>query len=284
MENFSKQNVIWLGGGNKQPSILEENVRVQKCLFIHPWDIMFAAHGLAFSFDFISQHQSILGGLYNCFTDDLSRQVMLKYIEARIYADAKELERLNVLGESEYFPELMNISDNEIFVDCGAYDGDSIESFLDTVDGKYNKIFAFEADLFNCEEFKKKLMNRKNIILFQKAAWNGKAILHFSDRGNMTSSVNENGSIKIEADSIDNVLGCEEVTFIKMDIEGAELNALKGAEKNIKQNKPKLAICAYHKETDLITLPQYILSLNPDYKLYLRHYGDLCTKLILYAI
>jgi len=79
-------------------------------------------------------------------------------------------------------------------------------------------------------------------------------------------------------------LGDEKATFIKMDIEGSELEALKGAQNQIKVNKPKLAICVYHKETDLITIPQFILSLNPDYKLYLRHYGNFSTELVLYAL
>ena len=63
-----------------------------------------------------------------------------------------------------------------------------------------------------------------------------------------------------------------------------ELEALKGAQKQIKANKPKLAICVYHRQEDLISIPQYILSLNSDYKLYLRHYGDFCAELVLYAV
>jgi hypothetical protein len=100
----------------------------------------------------------------------------------------------------------------------------------------------------------------------------------------MASHVKQKGNVEIEADSIDNVCENENVSFIKMDVEGSELEALKGAQKQIKANKPKLAICVYHKKEDLLTIPQYILSVRPDYKLYLRHYGGLTTDLILYAV
>lgn len=68
-----------------------------------------------------------------------------------------------------------------------------------------------------------------------------------------------------------------------MDIEGAELNALKGGEKLIRKYKPKLAICVYHKPEDIFELPQYLLQLNPDYKFWIRKYGQFYTDMVLYA-
>ena len=120
--------------------------------------------------------------------------------------------------------------------------------------------------------------------MIEKGAWSKKDTLYFNNSSNSNSSISESGDSKIEVDSIDNVCKNENVTFIKMDVEGAELEALKGAENTIMKNKPKLAICVYHKKEDLVTIPQYILSLNSDYKLYLRHYDSFCTELVLYAV
>lgn len=78
--------------------------------------------------------------------------------------------------------------------------------------------------------------------------------------------------------------GATPITFIKMDIEGSELEALKGAKETIKQFKPKLAICVYHKKEDLLEIPQYILSLNPGYKLFLRNAASIPTDVVLYAL
>jgi len=127
------------------------------------------------------------------------------------------------------------------------------------------------------------------VYLIEKGVWEEKKLLCFGKTGTHSNILCEDGNIYIEVDTIDNFCRNEKVTFIKMDIEGSELEALKGAEKQIRENKPKLAICVYHKEEDLITIPQYILSLNPEYKLYLRYFGSsdfnsLWTELVLYAV
>ena len=76
----------------------------------------------------------------------------------------------------------------------------------------------------------------------------------------------------------------DRVTMIKMDIEGSELEALKGAKQTIQRDKPKLAICIYHKPEDIIEIPCYIKELVPRYRLYLRHYGNGDTETVLYAL
>lgn len=87
----------------------------------------------------------------------------------------------------------------------------------------------------------------------------------------------------IETVALDEFLHGERVTFIKMDIEGVELDALKGAVRIIKEQKPKLAISVYHKADDIIEIPKLIMEMRPDYKLYLRHYSMLANEMVLYA-
>ena len=74
------------------------------------------------------------------------------------------------------------------------------------------------------------------------------------------------------------------VTFIKMDIEGSELEALKGAQQTIQRDRPKLAICIYHKPEDMTDIPLYIKSLVPEYRLYVRHHSNRCSETVLYAV
>ena len=76
----------------------------------------------------------------------------------------------------------------------------------------------------------------------------------------------------------------DEVTYIKLDIEGAELEALKGAKKIIQKYKPRLAVCIYHKKEDLIEIPQYLKELVPEYKFYVRHYSNTTWETVLYAV
>lgn len=72
--------------------------------------------------------------------------------------------------------------------------------------------------------------------------------------------------------------------MLKMDIEGAELSALAGARESIRKWKPKLAICIYHKKEDLWEIAEYILGIEPEYRLYMRNYEDTATELVLYAV
>lgn len=125
----------------------------------------------------------------------------------------------------------------------------------------------------------------ENVICLNYGTWKEDTQLHFSVKNNMGSFISDDETEIINVRKIDSVAGDNPISLIKMDIEGSELSALQGAYQTIKKNKPVLAISAYHKSEDLITLPQYIKSVNSDYKLYLRRHS-LCIEfdLVLYAI
>ena len=125
-----------------------------------------------------------------------------------------------------------------------------------------------------------------NIALHNKGLWDCETELAFEAGGGQGSKIGENGKnvIKIQTASIDDVVGEDEVSFIKLDVEGAELKALQGAERTIRKYRPRLAISIYHKPEDILEIPEYILSLHDDYKLYIRHYQMSPCETILYAI
>ena len=115
-------------------------------------------------------------------------------------------------------------------------------------------------------------------------------MIHFDAIGSTSSRVSgeemeNSGGIVIPVVAIDDTMDLnDKVTMIKMDIEGSELEALKGAKKTIQRDKPKLAICIYHKPEDVIEILEYILSLHDDYKLYIRHYQMSPCETIVYAL
>ncbi|WP_300450987.1 FkbM family methyltransferase [uncultured Helicobacter sp.] len=180
-------------------------------------------------------------------------------------------------------------------IDCGAYDGDTCLEFVRYVP-EYEKIYALEPDSKLVPQL---IENTKHLRceVIPKGASHTKEIIYFAEENSGTSRISENNGIALECDSIDNILktnsmnmggghknNSKPVSFIKMDIEGGELNALKGAKETITTYRPKLAICMYHRREDFITLPQFILSLNPHYKLYLRNRNPLAEDTILFAI
>ena len=178
----------------------------------------------------------------------------------------------------------LNFSSNEIFVDAGAYHLETTRSLANF--SRLKKTFAFEPNPESfriCERIKQQY-NMDYVNLYPYGTWSKKAVLHFDTTTDTGSTINDSGDTDIEVVSIDDIIGDAKVTFIKMDIEGAELESLKGSAKTIVNNHPKLAICIYHKPEDMITIPLYIKSLVPEYKFYVRHLSNLWTETVLYAV
>ena len=103
-----------------------------------------------------------------------------------------------------------------------------------------------------------------------------------------TAKIDESGTEIVHAVPLDLFLERESIreriTFLKMDIEGAEVQALQGAARTVRETKPTLAVCVYHRLSDLWRIPLYLHELVPQYKLYLRHYTDMPTETVCYAI
>lgn len=166
------------------------------------------------------------------------------------------------------------------------YTGDTAVAFFRFVRNRYRHYYGFEPDEQNFSAARCNLQNKRDLTLVPKGLWSTER--EFSFNGNLSSGsrldANAVGS-SVEVIALDTFFrNKEEPTFIKMDIEGAELEALKGAERLIRQYRPKLAICAYHKPEDLYTLPELIKRFRDDYTLYLRHYTDTIYETVLYAV
>jgi FkbM family methyltransferase len=126
----------------------------------------------------------------------------------------------------------------------------------------------------------------RNVEMIQTGLWSRKDKLYFNsmDTNPSAARIVNNGAESIDVVSIDEFLDGKKATLIKMDIEGAELEALKGAQKTIEKFRPKLAVCLYHKPEDILKIPHYILGLIPDYKLYIRHYSSTENENVLFAV
>lgn len=189
--------------------------------------------------------------------------------------------------KSQYFaPEIMKFSDDEVFVDGGCFDFETSQILLNKC--KVKKIYAFEPDEENYKKVQKKLEQGLDceVELIKKGLWDKETRLSFQADATMCSYVVEGdsaGNAQIEVTALDQVIH-ENITFIKMDIEGSELRALQGAKRLIQQYKPKLAISIYHKPEDTIDIPYYIHELVPEYRFYIRHYSYSPAETILYAV
>ena len=194
---------------------------------------------------------------------------------------------LHEIKQDQYF-DLKHLKRNkeETFVDLGCYDGATSLNFVKWCqEAERVKVIAFEPDSENIKKCKKNFEdNNIHYRLINKGAWKERTTLFFDKKEAMDSCISDTGESVIEVTSLDDELLHEKISFIKMDIEGAEKQALFGSKQVIKQNHPKLAISVYHRFDDIFEIPELILSFNPDYKLYLRHYCINPAETILYAI
>ncbi len=173
---------------------------------------------------------------------------------------------------------------DEVFIDGGALDGCDSLRFMKWCNDSHAGICAIEPDGQNCERTRNNLPDSPCIKVLQKGLWSESTTLRFSSGTKETSAISEDGDIEIETISIDEIDPPAPITFIKMDIEGSEEQALLGAKETIKKNRPKLAICVYHKPSDITRLPRLVLDMIPDYKLYFRHYSYTDTETVMFAI
>lgn len=187
---------------------------------------------------------------------------------------------------TQYFGnDFFKYQDNEVFIDCGAFTGDTISIFKRLMRRKRIKdytIIGFEPDSKNIVKLKD---NHADVIVMPYGVWKEDATLCFNSEGSRTTVVenNEIAVSRVPVVAIDNVKECKNATFIKMDIEGSEYEALLGAEQTIMRNKPKLAICIYHSNEDMVRLQELIHNMVPDYKFAVRHHTNAMSETVLYC-
>lgn len=221
--------------------------------------------------------------VYASLSDYESKIIYKTMVECRLNGNIDILSR--TCQDLQYFPsDIFTYSDNEIFIDGGAFDGDTIDSFKGVTSEKFKYIYAFEPDENNYARLLANQGKDERILCINKG-------LHRQD-GELSFSSGKGGSSTISDKGVDVIKTCcfdcldvpdRSVTFVKMDIEGSELLALQGMEGTIRENKPKLAICIYHKFSDLWEIPLFIKSIVPEYKFYIRNYTTYLDEIVLYA-
>ena len=236
---------------------------------------------------YVEGNQSLYRKSYELLTDELSKITMSNYINAAVAGSFDELYA-ECHEDRAYFNELTEGAEVETLIDCGAYDGDSIHDFI-SVFPEYKSIIAFEPDKKNVEKIheREKREGIKNLTVYDKGVYSETTTLFFEEEGKSSSHLSEEGGTRIEVMKIDDLdIPAGEKLLIKMDIEGSELNALKGAAETIKKLHPCLSICVYHKQEDLIEIPSFIESLAGSgvYDYYLRYHGTDLAELVFYAV
>jgi len=226
---------------------------------------------------------------YSVVGDEKSRRQIVEQVIWRYWLDQNALSGPENPRDT-YFPsDLVAPNSDDVFVDCGGFDGDTIRSFNEHWGGQFGHLFAFEPDAKNCARL------RANVSAM---GINGSVTVTESAVGSLSGklrfvSMNSAASHAAKADSAEEVQCCrlDDVqwgefapTYIKMDVESAEPDALNGAAELLRLHRPILAVCTYHRSEHLWQIPLLIHSIVPEYELFLRRYAEDCWEAVCYAI
>lgn len=271
--------------------------------YLFPEVFDFRKYTKLFNEIFLSKNRKKIRHLYNLLADIESKKIFAKIINFRLNNYyLSDLKSVRSMQEQYFDSSIIKISNKEILVDGGGYVGDTIKPFYKITKGKYEKIYSFEPDKKNFRKLKKvsKDIDSKRIYPLPYGLYSKNGTVEFLEQGDPESGIVKNSkfsplsgsallgkhkSNKITVVSLDSFLKDRQPpTLIKMDIEGAEIDALNGAKRIINKFKPKLTICVYHNPADLWEIPLLMKKLNPKYKLYLRHYSDELCETVCYAL
>jgi FkbM family methyltransferase len=285
---------IWRAGGSDRMAARVEQLRQLGCKTVVPFlslywkysdsllphymhDLPHCVHAEA---DRVRQALSLVA-------DDESRREYLAQMRFRLLGDFASLPD-PVHGDAYFRDEFFRLRADEILIDCGAFDGDTLDLFLRKSSHSFGSAVAFEPDPENYVKLTARVgslpSKTRDRIAAHQAATGERNKRVLMDAGKGVASKIGNGGCEVECVSLDSALADVPVSFIKMDIEGSELDTLAGARELIQKNAPILAICAYHRQSDLWNIPLFIHNLSSDYSFHFQPHDLEGWDVVCYAV
>jgi FkbM family methyltransferase len=227
---------------------------------------------------------------FGLFADEESRREFVAHLRFRLHLDFEALPPSNL---GDYFPEgvIPELPSDVTFVDCGAFDGDTVRRFVERQHGRFGEVYAFEPDAENfrrLSEYAATLGDeaRRRVHLFHAAVGARRGRLRFDSNAGMASALSKSGNEVVDVLAIGEVVFTRgtEPLFLKFDVEGAEADALEGAAELIALPHTYTAVCVYHRPDDLWSLPLRLNKLAPNHRLYLRTQGEDGMDVVCYAV
>jgi FkbM family methyltransferase len=220
--------------------------------------------------------------LYEGLADEESRQTLTKVVNFRCTGDLAYMEGFSLRLDAQYFEDFIPYGDSEVFVDGGSFDGATALAFRDHCPN-YEAIFVFEPASESMAIVRKKLSGLHQVHFVQKGLFDCQTRLRFDASAGSASRLSDAGGSEIEVTTLDEAVPGR-VSFLKLDVEGAECPALQGAKRHILEDHPKLAVCVYHQQSDFRRVPEIVLNLRDDYEVYLRHYTEGVLETVMFFI
>ena len=274
---------------------------IMACLYVHGVDKLLKEKGYHYlTFDttllnqciapisyqeYIKEGREGIDEVYALLADEVSKFTYEQLIKYRLSFDRKYINSIN--QQHIYFGnDVVPSFSGKTFVDCGAFTGDTLLDFFNSKSCWCESYYALEPSHKNFG-YLQEMIRSHNItwaVPLEVGAWDREDTLRFSDNLSMSSSVSQMGETTINVDSLDHLLSSKNINFIKMDIEGAEKQAILGAKSIIQEQNPILALSIYHKPEDFWELPLLIKSINKKCRMYIRHHTSYSADTVLYCV
>ena len=266
--------------GSQLPGVMEHIYSIAERHELYAPCVPVVGEGL-FTLDYARAHRNELEKTYSLLADEQSRIVFENIIRYKLSGRLDYLRSCETPREEMF--DLLRIGGEEIYVDLGAYNGDTIVEFLNETGMNFRKIYAMEPDHKNYIKLKRRLYMIGSGLLeaYNAGAWDCETTMRFSLRAGRSSKVEETDLERannparyreVSMMSVDSMLRGEPATFIKYDVEGSEEKAIEGAGKTISAHRPKLSVALYHRNEDMFAIPLQIAAINRKYKFFLRHH------------
>jgi FkbM family methyltransferase len=220
--------------------------------------------------------------IYQRLNDTESKITFEKLIKFRKFNDINFLNGFEQRESDQYFEGFLGLrAQGERFYDVGGYDGKTSLLFSALYPG-FDNITIFEPDRGNFEKCREATSHLKNIKVLNVGLHSENGILNFLVQGSQ-STLSATGTSLVTVQKLDTLFGSSP-TYLKLDIEGAEFNALMGAKETIRKEFPRIAVAVYHQPCDFWRIPKLILELQPSYMVYLRHYTETIYETVMYFV
>lgn len=228
----------------------------------------------------ILQHPAKYEWLEKRLADDESRATLEKLINFRLNWDLADMDGFTLRLDQQYFEPFMELTGTSVFVDGGGFDGKTSRTYAQRAPN-HRRIYCFEPESSAMQIAKAELADLRTVTYVQKGLFSRHGTARFNSSASSASGLSDEGDTEIEIVKLDDEVE-ESVDYIKLDLEGAECDALDGARKHIAEDHPKLAVCVYHDQRDFWRVPERILAIDEDYEIFLRHYTEGPLETVMY--
>jgi FkbM family methyltransferase len=230
----------------------------------------------------ILEHKTRYQQVYDRLADETSKQHFAKVVAFRLNMDLEQMRGFSLTIDRQYFEPFLPVAPNGVFVDGGGYDGQTTRQFT-AWNPTYRKAYYFEPLPAMMEVSRKNLAGLRDVNFAQKGLFSRNDRLRFEAGAGPASSISPTGELEIEVVRLDDEVQGP-ITFLKLDIEGAEHEAIQGAAEHIRSETPTLAVCIYHDQQDFWRVPQRVLEINDGYDLFVRHYSESVRETVMFFV